>query len=107
MDGSNTNNNRGEGGNDANTASGKRTKQTSLVASLPKKLRTDEKKNYKSLLQLITQDFQPFSIVEDTGFRNFVNALNPTYDLPSRKTVASTLLEAEYVERLSQVQAMH
>lgn len=50
------------------------------------------------LLQLITKDFQPFSIVDDVGFREYTKALNPSYSLPSRKTVSSTLLPAKYEE---------
>ncbi|CAH1979230.1 unnamed protein product [Acanthoscelides obtectus] len=47
---------------------------------------------------LFTHDFQPFSIVEDFGFRKFVSALNPSYGLPNRKTITNTLLPAKYEE---------
>ena len=37
---------------------------------------------------LIASDSQPFSIVEDKGFRSFTQALNPMYVPPSRKTLS-------------------
>lgn len=54
------------------------------------------KKIDDALLLLFVKDFQPFSVVEDTGFRKFVEDLNPPYQLPSRKTITETLLPAAY-----------
>lgn len=34
---------------------------------------------------MIVQDCQPFSVVEDKGFKAFVNKLEPTYVLPTRQ----------------------
>lgn len=42
------------------------------------------------MLNLVTCDFQPLSIVEDSGFKDFVEALNPNYVIPSRKVLAKT-----------------
>ena len=39
------------------------------------------------VVQLITSDFLPFSIVEGEGFRNYSETLRPGVKLPSRKTV--------------------
>lgn len=47
---------------------------------------------------MITADFQPFSIVEDVGFRAYSNALNPSYTPTSRKVLSQTLLPAKYTE---------
>lgn len=47
---------------------------------------------------LFTRDFQPFSVVEDEGFKKFVSSLNPVYVLPSRKTLSCTLLPMQYEE---------
>lgn len=55
-----------------------------------------KKKIDDDLMLLFIKDYQPFSIVEDTGFRRFVGSLNPSYQLPSRKTISNTLLQAEY-----------
>ncbi|KAL1246589.1 hypothetical protein QQF64_034552 [Cirrhinus molitorella] len=40
-----------------------------------------------ALVTMIVKDLQPFSIVEDEGFQELVKKLDPTYVLPSRKTV--------------------
>ncbi|KAJ8355876.1 hypothetical protein SKAU_G00186700 [Synaphobranchus kaupii] len=36
---------------------------------------------------MIVLDSQPFSLVEDIGFKAFVNKLNPTYTIPTRKAL--------------------
>lgn len=48
------------------------------------------------LMLLFTHDFQPSSIVEDYGFRRFVNILNPSYQLPARKTITNSFLPAQF-----------
>lgn len=55
---------------------------TFLKRKIPQaqKLKFDE-----ALMLLFIYDFQPFSIVEDYGFKNFVSVLNPSYQLPSRR----------------------
>lgn len=45
---------------------------------------------------LFVFDYQPFSIVEDKGFKAFVEGLNPSYQLPNRKVLASNYLTAMY-----------
>ncbi|KAJ8964756.1 hypothetical protein NQ314_004647 [Rhamnusium bicolor] len=49
-------------------------------------------------LKLFTKDLQPFSIVEDEGFRELFNLIIPSYQLPSRKTVSNTFIPAKYEE---------
>jgi hypothetical protein len=49
-----------------------------------------------ALMLLFIKDFQPFSVVEDKGFRKFVSTLNPAYQLPSRKHISNTMLTAKY-----------
>lgn len=49
-------------------------------------------------MKLFTDDYQPFSVVEDKGFKEFVQALNPAYQLPNRKTISKTLIPALYEE---------
>lgn len=51
-----------------------------------------------ALLKMFYNDFQPFSIVEDRGFREFVSELNPGYQLPSRTVISKTLIPAIYEE---------
>lgn len=45
---------------------------------------------------------EPFTIVESQYFKDFVHSLNPEYKIPSRKTVASTLLPRCYKKRCDQ-----
>lgn len=71
--------------------------QSSIATYIPKKVSiTQKKKIDQNLLKMFIQDFQPFSIVEDSGFKAFVNALNPSYDLPSRKLIANNFIPAAY-----------
>nr|CAI5829851.1 unnamed protein product [Callosobruchus analis] len=51
-------------------------------------------------------DFQPFSTVEDKGFRNFVKELNPGYTLPARKTISKTYILALYEKCLSETKKL-
>ena len=51
-----------------------------------------------ALLDMVVKDCQPFSIVEDVGFKKFVSLLDPNYILPSRKalkTMVATKFEDE------------
>ena len=41
---------------------------------------------------MIFKDLQPLSIVEDEGFRKFVQDLDPRYQLPTRKTLRDNLI---------------
>ncbi|KAJ8932259.1 hypothetical protein NQ314_014805 [Rhamnusium bicolor] len=52
----------------------------------------------EKLLELFITDYQSFRIVEDKGFRAFVHALNPAYELPNRKKNSATLIPARYEE---------
>lgn len=49
----------------------------------------------KDLMDLFIKDFQPFSIVEDVGFRKYSRWI-PGYELPSRKTISSIMIPAAY-----------
>lgn len=46
---------------------------------------SDKKKIDKYLTMMIATDFQPYSIVDDKGFRKLVEVLNPSYKLPTRQ----------------------
>lgn len=73
--------------------------QTTVNAFLRKKMGVNARKSIDdNLMLLFTHDLQPFSMVEDYGFRKFVEALNPTYQLPSRKTITNSLLPVEFGE---------
>ena len=36
-------------------------------------------------MDMVVEDSQPFSIVEDSGFKKLVKALNPNYVLPTKQ----------------------
>lgn len=57
-----------------------------------------------ALLNMIVTDFQPFKIVEDTGFKQFVNLLNPNYCLPTRQAISKTLIPLEYQKCVAKVE---
>ncbi|KAJ8916450.1 hypothetical protein NQ315_014667 [Exocentrus adspersus] len=71
--------------------------QTSLSHLIKKKISLPEKKRYDELLMdLFIKDYQPFSIVEDEGFRRFINALAPDYKILGRKYLSTSLLDLMY-----------
>ncbi|XP_040924669.1 zinc finger BED domain-containing protein 4-like [Betta splendens] len=51
----------------------------------------------EALVNMIVLDAQPFKVVEDKGFRAFVQKLDPTYVLPSRQTLKS-MVDKKYEE---------
>ncbi|KAL1252152.1 hypothetical protein QQF64_019948 [Cirrhinus molitorella] len=51
------------------------------------------------LVTMIVKDLQPFSIVEDEGFQELVKNLDPTYVLPSHKTVKLMVREKYQEEK--------
>lgn len=74
--------------NDIGTAAGqsqpskKRQRQTSMVGFVSKPMPPlQQSKIDNTLVTMIATDFQPFSIVDDKGFREYTKALNPSYIL--------------------------
>ncbi|XP_076738533.1 uncharacterized protein LOC143416797 [Maylandia zebra] len=49
----------------------------------------------EDLVSMVIEDSQPFSIVEDKGFKRFVESLNPSYVLPTKKAL-KVMVEARY-----------
>lgn len=63
----------------------------------PKKMSTSQKDKIDQLvMQMLIKDYQPFSIVEDEGFRNLIKILAPGYQIPSRKYLSKSLLDKMY-----------
>nr|XP_054593165.1 zinc finger BED domain-containing protein 4-like [Nothobranchius furzeri] len=56
----------------------------------------------QAVLNFIIKDIQPLSIVESEGFRGLIQALDPSYVLPTRKTVKEMMAKkhAEELERV-------
>jgi len=50
---------------------------------------------------MITLDYQPYSIVEDRGFKNLMYTLENKYELPTRQYLASTAIPQLYSKKLS------
>jgi hypothetical protein len=73
---------------------------TTMFGKISKKSKEDID---KKLLLLFITDFQPFSVVEDAGFKQFVSALNPSYQLPNRHTLSRTTIPALYEETVLKV----
>ena len=44
--------------------------------------------------RMVAKDIQPFSIVEDQGFKDLIYGLDPRYPLPGRKTLTERLMPA-------------
>jgi len=52
---------------------------------------------------MIVVDFQPLSIVEDQGFREFVSGLDPSFVIPSRHMLSRELLPSRYQEAVVKI----
>lgn len=59
-------------------------------------LAKNTKKIDEQLTLMCATDFQPFTVVEDYGFRNFVEALNPNYQIPTRAKIRYEILPELY-----------
>lgn len=53
--------------------------------------------------KMICWDLQPFSIVEDKGFRALVNHLEPRYTIPSRNHFATKVIPEMYIKTKAKV----
>lgn len=72
-----------------------RTIHSYVVKPVPQDIK---KKIDRDLLNLFIDDMQPFSIVENQGFRKLLSWI-PGYTPPSRKTISSSLIPALYYEK--------
>ncbi|GFR88462.1 zinc finger BED domain-containing protein 4 [Elysia marginata] len=58
------------------------------------------------VLDLVTVDMMPLSVVEDSGFRRLVTALDPRYEIVSKKRLNSEVLPARYQEEKARLRSM-
>lgn len=80
-----------------------RKRQRTLQNFMVKTITPEERKKIdRDLLELFITDYQPFRIVEDKGFKNFVRNI-PGYSLPSRKNISSAMIPALYQTALTDV----
>ncbi|XP_038131113.1 uncharacterized protein LOC119776642 isoform X1 [Cyprinodon tularosa] len=47
----------------------------------------------EALVNMLVKDSQPFSIVDDCGFKEFVALLDPTYTLPSKQALKQMVIQ--------------
>lgn len=80
--------------------------QTSIMKFMPKGM-TPLRQNMidEELAKMIAQDFQPFSVDEDKGFKKYCLALNPSYVLPARKTLSQKIIPKLYDRQREALQA--
>ncbi|KAJ8891226.1 hypothetical protein PR048_010741 [Dryococelus australis] len=57
----------------------------------------------KQLVRMVVEGYQPFSLVEDEEFKNFVHMFSPGYHLPTRKTLSTSLIPRLYLSVREQV----
>lgn len=60
--------------------------------------KTSKMKIDNALAYFIATSMAPYNVVEKEGFKLFVNALYPSYKLPSRKTVTESRISNLYIE---------
>ncbi|XP_055543961.1 zinc finger BED domain-containing protein 6-like [Wyeomyia smithii] len=78
--------------------------QSSMTQFIVKRLPIQKSRSIDTqLLTMICREYHPLSIVEDKEFVKFIELLNPSYNLPSRKTLSNSLLPAVYNELLEKV----
>ncbi|KAF0749986.1 zinc finger BED domain-containing protein 1-like [Aphis craccivora] len=76
----------------------KQTKMTQFTLNKTSKIKIDN-----ALAYFIATSMTPYNVVEKEGFKLFVNALNPSYKLPSRKTVTESRIPNLYIETRNSV----
>ncbi|CAG9833257.1 unnamed protein product [Diabrotica balteata] len=85
----------------------KRQKQMKLFGALNDDLKdSDIEKIDRALVTMITKDYQPLSIVEDQGFIEYSNLLQPKYKLPNRKKLSYELLPKMYTQEVSRLESL-
>ena len=58
------------------------------------------------VLDLVTVDMQPLSVVENKAFRRLLNTLDPRYEIVSRKRLTSQMLPQKYQEERARLVTM-
>ena len=56
------------------------------------------------VINMVVKDMQPFSVVDDAGFRALVSGLDSRYSLPGRKTITASLLPRMYEMKKAKLQ---
>ena len=59
----------------------------------------------EALVNMVVKDLQPFFIVDDSGFKNFVALLDPIYTLSSRQALKNMVVH-KYEEEKTKARAV-
>ncbi|XP_017477134.1 PREDICTED: zinc finger BED domain-containing protein 1-like [Rhagoletis zephyria] len=91
------------------TSSSCRTSSRSVSSFFKRAIEYDSSSQRKAdidvaLASLIGEGMQPFNLVEDTSFRNFVKVLDPRYVLPSKNTLKNVFVKNMYDEKKIKLQ---
>ncbi|XP_052856536.1 E3 SUMO-protein ligase ZBED1-like [Drosophila gunungcola] len=85
-----------------------RVQQPSVLSFMEKKYEKSSNRKQQldsALFYYITSDLRSFTVVENKGFRNFVNLLDPRYELPSRTTLRNVSMANAYEEKKARLYA--
>lgn len=83
-----------------NTGNGENSTNIESTPSLSHKA----KQITEAIARMMILDFQPFSLVEDAGFKRLMRVVEPRYQLPSRKYFSTTVLPKLYQDTIDQIQ---
>src|SRR5207249_8225841 len=61
------------------------------------------KKMSIALARMMAIDYQPFSMVEDRGFRKFVATAEPRFQMPARTTISRDVMPTLYTDTMNDV----
>ncbi|KAH9382544.1 hypothetical protein HPB48_020356 [Haemaphysalis longicornis] len=81
--------------------------QPSIADVLNKKVAVTNVKRHaldQKVARMIALDFQPYTIVEDSGFKDLLQEAVPGYQLPSRTTLSRTLVPKLYDDTRKKVE---
>lgn len=85
----------------------RKTYQTSLIGHIIRPIPLSRQQKINTLiLNLIIKDLQPLSVVEDKGFRELINGLEPSYNMPSRFTFTKSYLPQQYQQKKEKLKAL-
>ncbi|XP_050063041.1 zinc finger BED domain-containing protein 6-like [Aphis gossypii] len=78
--------------------------QTSINSFIQKPITISKSKKIDSQIsKLIIKHYHPFSLVEEKEFKNLIHLLAPGYTLPSRKTIANSLIPQLYESTVTEI----
>lgn len=73
-----------------------RKRQLQMTFPSKQAMKINSKNVDKALMRMVCVDFQPLQVVENTGFQEYTRALNPNYELPSRKILSEQMIPEQY-----------